>query len=96
MYRKFIAVVVALIFAVGGLLADEIKGVFKKFADGKVTITVDDKDKEYTVDKDAKVKVKKEEILLTEALAKWKEGQKGTFTVEKDVVTNAKKEKRAK
>ena len=93
MFRKFFAAVVASMLVVGGLFADEIKGVFKKYDDGKVTISVDEKEKTYKVDKDAKVKVKKEDVLLTEALGKWKEGQKATFTVEKDVVTGAKKTK---
>ena len=94
MFRKFFAAVVASMLVVGGLFADEIKGVFKKYDDGKVTISVDEKEKTYKVDKDAKVKVKKDDVLLTEALSKWKEGQKATFTVDKDVVTGAKKEKK--
>jgi hypothetical protein len=94
MLRKCFAAVVAVMLVVGGLFAEEIKGVFKKFEDGKVTITVDDKDKTYTVDKEAKVKVKKEEKLLTEVFGAWKEGQKATFTVDGDKVTSAKKEKK--
>lgn len=94
MYRKFFAAVVAVVLAVGGVFADEIKGVFKKYEEGKITISVDDKEKTYKVDKDAKTKVKKEEVLLTEALGKWKADQKGTFTVKDDVVTAAKKEKK--
>ena len=61
MFRKFFAAIVASMLVVGGLFADEIKGVFKKFDDGKVTISVDDKEKTYKVDKDATVKVKKED-----------------------------------
>ncbi len=98
MFRKFFAAVVALALVAGGLFAEEIKGVFKKFEDGKVTVSVDDKDKTYKVDKDAKVKVGKDqtEVSLTEAFGKWKEGQKGTFTVKDDVVTNAKKDRKKK
>jgi hypothetical protein len=96
MLRKCFAAVIALMLAVGGLFAEDIKGIFKKFEDGKVTITVDEKDKTYTVSKDAKQKLKKkdtEETLVTEILGKWKEGDKGTFTVEKDEVTKVKKTK---
>jgi hypothetical protein len=94
MFRKFFAAIVAATLVVGGLFADDIKGVFKKYEDGKVTISVDDKEKTYKVDKEAKVKRKNEDILLTDALAKWKEGQKGTFTVKDETVTSAKKEKK--
>ena len=94
MFRACVAALVAMILVVGGLFAEDIKGVFKKYEDGKVTFSVDDKDKTYKVDKDAKVKRKNEDILLTDALAKWKEGQKATFTVKDDVVTSAKKEKK--
>ena len=94
MFRKFFAVLVALTLVAGGLFADDIKGVFKKFEDGKVTIEVDGKEKAYKVNADAKVKQKDTEILLTDALKKWKDGQNGTFTVDKDEVTKAKKEKK--
>ena len=40
--RKFFAALVALTLVVGGLFAEDIKGVFKKFEDGKVTIDVVD------------------------------------------------------
>ena len=84
MLRKCFAAVVALMLVVGGLFAEEIKGVFKKFEDGKVTISVEEKDKTFTVDKEAKVKLKKEDVLLTDYLGKWKDGDKGTFTVDGD------------
>jgi hypothetical protein len=98
MFRKCFAALVALTLVAGGLFAEEIKGVFKKFEDGKVTISVDDQEKSYKVDKDAKVKVGKDqtEVNLTEALGKWKEGQSGTFTVKDDVVTSAKKDRKKK
>ena len=44
--------------AVGAVFAEEIKGTFVKFADGKLTIKVDDKEKEYKVPSDLKVKFK--------------------------------------
>jgi hypothetical protein len=94
MFRKFLAVLVALMFVVGGLFADEIKGVFKKIDGGKVTIEVDGTAKDYKVSSDAKVKIKDQEVSLTDALGKWKDGQKGTFTVDKDTVTKAKKDKK--
>ena len=98
MLRKFFAVVVALMLAVGGLFAAEIKGIFKKYDADKatVTITVDDKDTEYKVDKTAKVKNKKsgDETLLTDVFGKWKEGQKATLTVEDGVVKSAKKDRK--
>jgi hypothetical protein len=95
MVRKFFAVMVALTLIAGGLFADDITGVFKKFEDGKVTLTPEGSkdDKSYKVNADAKVKTKKGEILLTESFKNWKEGQKATFTVEKDEITKAKKVK---
>lgn len=93
MFRKFFAALVAMTLVVGGLFADEIKGVFKKFEDGKVTVEVDGKEKAYKVNADAKVKVKDKEIALTDTFKAWKDGQKATFTVEKDEITKAKKEK---
>jgi hypothetical protein len=98
MFRKFFAVVIASMLVVGGLFAEEVKGVFKKFADGKVTVEVDGKATDYKVSTDAKVKVGKDnkEMLLTEIFGKWKEDTKGTFTVEKGEVTSAKKDKKGK
>ncbi|MCE9530441.1 MAG: hypothetical protein K8T89_04820 [Planctomycetes bacterium] len=93
MFRKFFTAVVALMFVVGGLFADEIKGVFKKFEGGKVTVEVDGKATDFKVG-DAKQKVKDKEVAISELLPKWKEGQKGTFTVEKGEVTNVKKDKK--
>jgi hypothetical protein len=91
MFRKFFAAAVALMLVVGGLFADEIKGVFKKLDGGKVTIEVDGKATDYKV---ADVKVGKDkDKSLSDVLGKWKEGQKGTFTVEKGELTMAKKEK---
>jgi hypothetical protein len=94
MLRKCFAALVALMLVVGGLFAEEIKGIFKKFEDGKVTITVEEKDKTYTVDKDAKQKAKKDDILVSDYLGKLKDGDKVTLTVDGDKVTKAKKEKK--
>ena len=94
MFRKFLAAFVAMTLMVGGLFAEEIKGVFKKYEDGKVTISVDDKEKTYKVDKDAKVKIKKKEVPLTDVLSKWKAGQNGLFTVDGDTLSAAKHTKK--
>lgn len=101
MFRKFFAVAVAAMLFVGGLFAEEIKGVFKKFEDGKITITVDDKDKTYKVDGDAKFKFKnkdgdEKEVLLVDSLKRYKEGAKVTVTVKDDVVTAVKRERKKK
>ena len=56
MIRKFAAALVALVIAVGAVFADTIKGTFVKFADGKLTIKVDDKEKDYKIPSDLKVK----------------------------------------
>lgn len=99
MYRRFIAVVIAAMLVCGGLLAEEIKGVFKKFEDNKVTVDVDGKEKTYKVDPDAKIKRKgkdgnETEVELTKMLSSkfLKDGTKLTLTVEKEMVTNAKVE----
>jgi hypothetical protein len=81
MIRKFAAALVALVIAVGAVFAEEVKGVFVKFADGKLTLKVDDKEKEYKVPADAKMKYKdkngdEKEALISERLGKVKEGAK--------------------
>lgn len=58
MIRKFAAALVALVIAVGSIFADEVKGVFVKFADGTLTLKVDDKDKEFKIPSDLKIKRK--------------------------------------
>jgi hypothetical protein len=95
MFRKLLAVAVALMLVVGGLYAEDIKGEFVKVDGGKVTIKHDGKETSHKI-ADVKVKVGKDakEVALSEALGKWKEGQKGTFTVEKDEVTKAQKERK--
>jgi hypothetical protein len=93
MFRKFFAVLMALTMVVGGLFADDISGVFKKFEDGKVTIEADGKEKTYKVNAEAKIKAGQKELLLTDAFKNWKADQKGTFTVEKEEVVGAKKVK---
>lgn len=102
MFRKCIATIVALMLTVGGLYAVEIKGILKSFEDGKVTISVDGKDKTYKVDPDAKMKRKgkdgeEKEFPLTKALEYMsKKGGEVTLTVENDVVVSAKGKGRGK
>ncbi|HJZ92181.1 MAG TPA: hypothetical protein VKE40_15000 [Gemmataceae bacterium] len=101
MVRKFAAALVALVIAFGSVWADEIKGTFVKFADGKLTIKVDDKDKDFKIPADLKVKRKnkdgvEEEVLLSERLAKVKEGANVTVVTDGDKVTNVKVERKKK
>jgi hypothetical protein len=92
MVRKFAAALVAVVIAVGAVFADEVKGTFVKFTDGTLTIKVDDKDKEFKIPADLKVKYKRKgeekEVLASERLGKAKEGAEVTLTVDKDKVTD--------
>jgi len=94
MVRKVFAAVVASLLVVGGLFADEIKGKFVKYEDGKVTVDVDGKEKSYKVDPDAKIKRKKDgvekEVELTKMFSFAKKDTGVTLTVESDIVKNAK------
>ncbi len=92
MFRKFFAAVVAMMLVVGGLFADEISALFKKFDDDKITVEVDGKEKTYKVGKDAMYKGKKE-VPVADWAKKAKDGAKITLTVEKDVVTSISKTK---
>jgi hypothetical protein len=100
MIRKFAAALVALVIAVGAVFAEEIKGTFVKFADGALTLKVDDKDKEYKVPADLKVKYKskgeEKEALASERLGRAKEGQQVTLTVDGGKVTDVKLGRRPK
>src|SRR5262249_34615349 len=101
MVRKFAAALVALVIAFGSVWADEIKGTFVKFADGKLTIKVDDKDKDFKIPAGLKVKGKnregvEEEVLLSERLAKVKEGANVTVVTDGNKVTNVKVERKKK
>jgi len=100
MVRKFAAALVAMVIAFGAVFAEEVKGVFVKFADGTLTIKVDDKDKDYKIPADLKIKRKNfktgedEEVLATEAFDKMNKSKFGkpdvTLTVDGDKVTDAK------
>ena len=97
MFRKCFAAIIASMLVAGGLFAEDIKAVFKKFEDGKVTVTVDDKEKTYKVDPDASIKFKtkggdEKEVKLVDSFKRYKEGTKVTLTIKDDVVTGAKRE----
>jgi len=101
MVRKFAAALVALAIAVGSVFAEEIRGTFVKFADGTLTIKVDDKEKEYKIPADLKVKRKfgkdgeEKEFLVQDMLKSkfMKEGAKLTVVTEGDKVTDVKMER---
>jgi ketosteroid isomerase-like protein len=103
MIRKCAAALVALVIAVGSIFADEVKGVFVKFADGTLTLKVDDKDKEFKIPADLKVKRKfkgeEKEFEVTKMLESkfMKEGvTKLTVVTEGDKVTDVKVERKGK
>ena len=91
MVRKFAAALVALVIAVGAVFAEEVRGVFVKFTDGKLTVKVDDKEKEYKVPDDLTVKFKgkggeEKEFPVKGMLGRMKEGTKLKLEVEGDTV----------
>jgi hypothetical protein len=100
MRRAFLAAVAAALLGAGGLRADtEIKGTVKKVdADkGKLTVTVNDKDRTFDVPKDAKVTI---QIAAGNVTAKdglknewFKKAAKDGYTVE--VTVEKKKDKEA-
>src|SRR5262245_44239656 len=100
MFRKFAAALVALVIGVGAIFAEDVTGTFVKFADGKLTIKVEDKEKSYKVPADLKLKRKikgeEKEISASDALGRAKEGAKMTVTVDGDTVKDFKMERKAK
>src|SRR6476660_6996278 len=101
MVRKFAAALVAIVIATGSLFAEEVKGMFVKFSDGTLTLKVDDKEKEYKIPADLKIKRKgkdgtETEIAAGEALSKAKEGREITLTVDDGKVTNVKMARKGK
>jgi len=95
MVRKFAAALVAIVIATGSLFAEEVKGMFVKFSDGTLTLKVDDKEKEFKIPSDLKIKRKgkdgtEQEIAASDALSKAKEGREITLTVDGGKVTNVK------
>ena len=101
MVRTFAAAVVALVLAAGSAFAEEVKGTFVKFADGTLTLKVDDKDKEFKIPADLKIKVKRKgedkEVAASEMLGRLKDRKPMlTLTIEKDVVKDIKVERKKK
>src|SRR4029450_5917002 len=101
MVRKFAAALVALVIAFGAVFAEEVKGTFVKFADGTLTIKVDDKDKEYKIPADLKIKRKNKqgeevETPAGDVLGKAKEGAEVTLTVDGSKVTDVKVKRKGK
>jgi hypothetical protein len=95
MLRKCVATVLALVLAVGSVFAEEIKGKFVKFADGTLTLKVEDKDKDFKIPADLKIKRKGKdgaemEVEVTKMLGKVKEGTEMTVTVDGSKVTDVK------
>jgi hypothetical protein len=97
MRRAFLAAVAAALLGAGDLRADEIKGTVKKVdADkGKLTVTVNDKERTFDVPKDAKVTI---QIAAGNVTAKdglkndwFKRAAKDAYTVE--VTVEKKKDK---
>ena len=95
MLRTVLCSLACLLVCAGVIFADEIKGKFVKFdSDKKVlTVSVDGKDKEYKVSGEVKVGKNSGDKAL-ERLAKYKADREVTLTVEKDLVTEVKSEKK--
>jgi hypothetical protein len=89
MIRKCAAALVCLVIAFGAVFAEEVRGTFVKFADGTLTLKVGDKDKDYKIPADLKIKSGKDgtERPAADVLAKTKEGRNITLTVDGDKVT---------
>lgn len=90
MLRKFVAVMVATVLTLGVAFAEEIQGTFVKFADGKLTVKVEDKEKEFKVPADLKIKTKvkgeEKEVPAAAILSKAKADSKIALDVDKDTV----------
>ena len=92
MFRKLVCALAVVAFSMGLAFADTIKGKVKEVDDEKktITVTVDDKDSTYPVDKDAKIfttgKAKKGQAAPEVALSGLRAvlaGQEVTVTTEK-------------
>ena len=95
MIRKCVAAFLAMVIAVGAVFAEEVKGTFVKFADGKLTLKVDDKEKEFKVPADLKQKRKgkdgtETEIEVSKMFGRFKEGTPITIDAEKGEVKSVK------
>ena len=96
MVRKFAAALVALVIAVGAVFAEEVRATFVKFSDGTLTVKVDDREKEYKVSDDLKVKFKGKdgeykEFPANRMFSKMKEGTPLVLDVEKGEVKGVKR-----
>src|SRR5262249_29561931 len=102
MVRKFAAALVALVIGFGSVFAEEVKGAFVKFADGTLTIKVDDKEKEYKIPPDLKVRRtirEGEREMVVKDMLKGKLRKEGTpliVVTEGDKVTDVKTERKKK
>jgi hypothetical protein len=102
MIRKFAAALVALVIAFGAVFAEEVKGTLVKFADGTLTLKVDDKEKEYKIPSDLKIKRKNKqgeetETPASEVLSNEKsKGREVTLTVDGDKVTKVEVKRKGK
>ena len=97
MIRKFAAALVALVIAVGSVFAEEIKGTFVKFADGKLTLKTEAGDKDIKIPADLKQKRKNKdgeevEYVVADMLGKVKEGTKVTVDATDGTATKVKVE----
>jgi hypothetical protein len=102
---RLLSSLLVLIACVGGLSASEIKGKITKISTEKntITVTVDDKDQTYSVDKEAKfvVRGKKKSVQDVEGgLSGLTTGSDATITLEnkdgKDVVTRVEVDRKKK
>ena len=101
MIRKFAAALLALVFAVGAVFAEDVKGAFVKFADGTLTIKVGDANKDYKIPSDLKIKYKdkngdEKEVSAADRLGKAKEGAEVTLKVDGEKVTEVQVKRKAK
>lgn len=103
MLRLLAASVLAVGVCTAVCLAAEVQGTVKKVEKGKITVTVDDKDTTYPVQKDARVisatqtklkngKFREKSSDLAGGLTAVKVGSKVSLTVEKEIVGEAEKE----
>jgi hypothetical protein len=89
MLKKLLGVAIVLVAGAGILLADEAKGKIKSYEKGKLTVTVGDKDVEYTVlGKDLKSKIYEGDTEVTGKdrgkLLKGSDGKEVTITYDKE------------
>jgi hypothetical protein len=88
MFRKCMAAFAALVICAGALFAEEVRGSFVKFADKKITVKVEDKEKEFKVARDAVFKSTPRGVPVADwAEKRAKEGQKLILNVDNDEVT---------